>query len=124
MALKFIRKETLTGTSRHVRSACYETHRFLLAEDGLGVTVTDIVLAPGIEATYGYDNHVEIAYCIEGEALIRALPDGVEERICPGVMWVAEGGQRFLFRANTPTRLICVFTPPFVGHETGFSGDQ
>lgn len=124
MALRLISKPALIGTKRHLRNDVYETCRFLLAEDGLGLTVTDITLAPGVEATYGYDQHVEIAYCIEGDAVIRSLPDGVEQRVVPGTMWIAEKGDRFTFRASVPTRLVCVFTPPFAGHETGFSGDQ
>ena len=122
--MKFISKQSLLGTSRHVRNDAYETCRFLLADDGFGVTVTDITLTPGIEEIYGYDNHVEIAYCIEGEAYARELPDGERQHITPGTMWVAEKGCRFSFEALTPTRLICVFTPPFTGSETGFAGDQ
>lgn len=124
MPLRFITKASLDGSSRHIRNDTYETRRFLLAEDGLGVTVTDIVLTPGIEATYGYDDHVEIAYCIEGAAMIRDLATGKEATIGPGTMWVAERGDRFSFVASKPTRLFCVFTPPFEGSETGFAGDQ
>lgn len=124
MPLKFITKCELDGTSRHVSTPAYETHRFLLAEDALGVTVTDITLHPNIEAIYGYDNHIEIAYCLEGEALIRDHNDNVETCILPGMMWIANKGDRFSFVASTPTRLICVFTPPFHGDETGFAGDQ
>jgi quercetin dioxygenase-like cupin family protein len=124
MPVRIISKDALRNTSRHIRNASYETFRFLLASDDVGVTVTDIVLAPGEEAIYGYDNHIEIAYCIEGEAVLQDSSGGPEERILPGVMWVAGRGDRFRFRALIPTRLICVFTPPFTGHETGFAGDQ
>lgn len=124
MALRFLSKSTLTGTNRHIHNSIYETHRFLLAEDGVGVTVTDIVLQPHIEAVYGYDNHIEIAYCLEGAAVIIDHSSGSETQIESGVMWVAEKGARFTFKASLPTRLICVFTPPFEGNETGFAGDQ
>lgn len=122
--VRVITKASLAGTDRHVRNDAYETTRFLLAPDGLGVTVTDILLAPDIEATYGYDRHVEIAYCLEGEAELRDLSTGAMHAIVPGTMWVAEKGERFAFRARVPTRLICVFTPAFDGTETGFAGDQ
>ena len=124
MPLRFIDKHALTGSSRHVVNETYETHRFLLAEDGLGVTVTDIMLQPDIEAVYGYDHHIEIAYCLEGEAIVRDHSTNTETQIVPGAMWVAEKGDRFSFIAKSPTRLICVFTPPFVGNETGFAGDH
>jgi len=35
--------------SRHVRTDAYEADRFVLASDGAGATVTDIVLRPGVE---------------------------------------------------------------------------
>ena len=124
MSIRIIRKEQLAGTARHVRNETYETYRFLLDSDRADVTVTDIVLAPGIEATYGYDQHIEIAYCIKGHAELVDLSDGQAHAITPGTLWLARPGDRFSFRASVPTRLICVFSPPFAGHETGFAGDQ
>lgn len=124
MPMRFIQRHSLDGTARHVRSSAYETRRFLLAEDGLDVTVTDILLQPGVPVDYGYDHHVEIAYCIDGDATIREHGTDQEQRVGPGTMWIAERGDRFSFVAHAPTRLICVFTPPFAGHETGFAGDQ
>lgn len=124
MPVRIVRKNDLVGTDRHVRHEAYETYRLLLAADGAEVTVTDIVLNPGIEATYGYDKHLEIAYCIEGRADIVDLTTGTRSVIEPGTLWVAERGDRFRFKADEPTRLICVFTPPFTGSETGFAGDQ
>jgi quercetin dioxygenase-like cupin family protein len=49
---------------------------------------------------------------------------GMTHRIRPGALWVAPKGARFRFRAETPRRLICVFSPPFTGRETEFAGDQ
>ena len=120
MPIQIIRKSQLTSTSRHVRNDVYETHRFLLANDAVGVTVTDIVLKPGIEAIYGYDEHIEIAYCIEGLATLTDLLTNESYEIAPGTMWIARMGEKFRFSASIQTRLICVFTPPFKGHETGF----
>jgi L-ectoine synthase len=124
MPLRFYRKSELQHTSRHVRNDAYETFRLLLASDGLGVTITDIVLKPSIEATYGHERHVEMAYCIEGRAHIVDHATGRRTQVTPGTLWVAEKGDSFLFGADEPTRLICVFSPPFDGHETGFAGDQ
>ncbi|QYU67686.1 ectoine synthase [Leptolyngbya sp. 15MV] len=119
--MRYINKSALTDTTRHVRTQLYETFRFLLASDGLGLTVTDIVLQPGIEATYGNSDHVEIAYCIEGRAWIRDLATAEEREIRPGMLWIAEKGDTFRFKADEPTRLICVFLPAFSGHETGLA---
>ncbi len=123
MTIRIIRKADLAGTPRNVKAPTYETFRFLLDSDGTGVTVTDIVLKPGIEAEYGYDHHIEIAYCLEGRA--KLWQEGTEpQEIVPGTMWVASKGTRFKFIAFEPTRLICVFNPAFSGHETGYAGDQ
>ena len=124
MPIELIRKSDVAGSARHVRNDVYETFRFLLKADGLGLTITDIILAPGIEADYGYDQHIEIAYCIEGDARLLDHETGETTRITPGTLWVAREGQRFRFVASAPTRLICVFTPAFEGGETGFAGDQ
>lgn len=121
--MRFIRKNDLRGSARHVRNDAYDTIRFLLAADGVGVTVTDNTLAPGIEETYGHDRHTEIAYCLEGEATITDSAGGRHD-ITPGTMWVADPGERFRFVASTPTRVICVFTPPFRGDESGFAADM
>lgn len=124
MKVRTIDREALLGTSRHVRNEPYDTVRFLLASDGVGVTVTDNTLAPGREAIYGYDGHTEIAYCLKGEAELEEIGSGEVRHILPGVMWVAEPGSRFRFLAHQPTRVICVFTPAFGGGETGLAGDQ
>jgi L-ectoine synthase len=124
MAIKIIRKSELANTPRHIKNDVYETTRFLLAPDNTGVTVTDIMLAPAIEADYGYDNNIEIAYCIEGKAMLTDLENMKTFLIEPGTMWVAEKTSRFRFVAEVPTRLICVFNPAFNGPETGFAGDQ
>lgn len=124
MAVRIIHKSQIKGTSRHIQNEAYETHRFLLASDQAEVTVTDITLAPDIEEVYGYDNHIEIAYCIEGDAELIDLSTQERHNITPGTLWVADKGKRFRFVASEPTRLICVFNPPFSGHETGFVSDQ
>ena len=123
MTIRIIRKQDLAGTARHVKAPTYETFRFLLEQDGTGVTVTDIVLKPGIEAEYGYDKHIEIAYCLEGHATLTDR-HGTAHEIVPGTMWVADKGTQFRFIAQEPTRLICVFSPAFTGSETGYAGDQ
>jgi L-ectoine synthase len=123
------RKQDLIGTDRHVKTHAYETVRFLLEPDYVGqniagVTLTDIMLEPGIEETYGYEDHIEVAYCLEGHAVLTDLSDGSVHEIFPGTLWVATNHEKFKFMASVKTRLICAFTPPFAGHETGFVGDQ
>ncbi len=121
--MNIIRKDDLKATSRHIVNDAYATTRFLLASDQVGVSFTDIVLAPGIEENYAYAVHTEIAYCLEGEAVVTDAA-GRRETITPGTLWVARAGETFRFVALAPTRLICVFTPPLVGDETGFAADM
>ena len=123
MPITVKRKSELLGGPRHVKTHAYETVRFLLADDRAGVTLTDITLQPGIEATYGYDDHIEVAYCLEGRATLTDLSTGEAHEIVPGTLWAAAQHERFRFLASEPTRLICAFTPPFTGHETGFADD-
>ncbi len=106
------------------KNETYETYRFLLDSDKAEVAVTDILLASDVEEAYGYEKHIEIAYCIEGSAELIDLADNQVYMITPGTLWVAKRGDTFRFRADVPTRLICVFSPPFSGSETGFAGDQ
>jgi L-ectoine synthase len=115
------RKSDLLGTNRHVKNHAYETVRFLLEPDGAGITLTDIMLEPNIEETYGYKDHIEIAYCISGKAKLQDLQTLETHVIEPGVMWLARPGETFKFIASEPTRLICVFSPAFAGQETGFA---
>jgi L-ectoine synthase len=124
MTIKIIRKSDIANTPRHIKNDIYETSRFLLAQDNTGVTVTDIMLAPNLEADYGYDAHIEIAYCIEGKAMLTDLQNMETYTIEPGTMWVAPKKSRFRFKADLPTRLICIFNPAFIGAETGFAKDQ
>jgi L-ectoine synthase len=123
MGIVIKRKEELLGTTRHVQNHAYETVRFLLEPDGAGVTVTDILIKPGIEEVYGYKEHIEVAYCLEGHATLTDLSDGSRHEITAGTLWAATKHEQFRFIAHRPTRLICVFTPPFTGAETGFSQD-
>jgi L-ectoine synthase len=115
------RKSDLLGTNRHVKNHAYETARFLLEPDGAGVTLTDILLEPGIKETYGYKDHLEIAYCVSGKAELQDLKTLETHLIEPGVMWLAKPGETFTFVASESTRLICVFNPAFKGEETGFA---
>ena len=124
MTLLVKRKSELLDSPRHVHTHAYESVRMLLAEDGLDVTVTDITLAPGVEETYGSDDHLEIAYCLAGQAKLTDLESGVVHEVAPGTLWCAPRGSRFHFVASEPVRLVCVFRPAFEGQERGFAGEN
>jgi L-ectoine synthase len=118
------RKSDLLGSNRHIKNHAYETVRFLLEPDGAGVTMTDIMLGPGIKETYGYKDHIEIAYCISGKAELQDLGTLETHLTKPGIMWFTKPGETFTFTASEPTRLICIFNPAFKGEETGFASSS
>ncbi len=120
--MQFHERSDLVGTDRDVTHDNYRTIRFLLAGDGAPVSLTDITLHPDREDVYGYDDRTEIAYCISGAARVVDLRTGHEREIGPGSLWVAPPGSRFRFLAREETRLVCVFSPPLDGHETGLAG--
>jgi L-ectoine synthase len=62
-----------------------------------------------------------VAYCLEGHAILTDLSDGSVHEILPGTLWAATQHEKFKFEASAKTRLICAFTPPFAGSETGFA---
>lgn len=123
MPLFFQDREALAGSSRDVTHVNYRTFRLLIAADGAPVSLTDIVLNPGIEDVYGYPDRTEVAYCIEGHATVHDLQNGRLEEIRPGKLWVAPPGSRFRFVAHEATRLICVFDPPLTGNESGLADE-
>jgi L-ectoine synthase len=117
--MRIINRTDLIGSDQHVRHPNYETIRLLLDRDGFGLTLTDITLNPGILDTYGYDDRLELAYCIEGRATLVDLATDTQHVVEPGTIWAAPPGSRFTFLAHQPTRLICVFNPALTGVETG-----
>ena len=64
-----------------------------------------------------YKHHLEICYCLEGEATLIDLPTNTEHSIRPGSLWAAPDHQPFRFIAHQATRLVCVFSPALVGSE-------
>lgn len=109
-------KDNLQGTKNVVKTAAYTSTRFLLREDNIGLTMTDIYLNPGIDAIYHYPHHLEIAYCLEGKAILENLEDGKVYEVTPGFIW-ATTKERFRFKVLGTIRLICVFNPALVGPE-------
>ena len=62
------------------------TRRFLLEEDGVGFTVSDITVAAGQVADLWYKNHIESNYVIEGEGTLTDKETSREYPLRPGVM--------------------------------------
>ena len=111
-------KGDLEGTTSAVQTDDWSTVRFLLREDGAGLTVTDGRIREGSDAVYGYEHHQEVCYCLEGDATLEELDTGRVHRVGPGTLWLARRGERFRFVVREEIRLVSVFTPALVGPET------
>ena len=80
--------ETVLGNGRAV------TRRFLLAEDGVGFTLSDIRIEAGESAQLWYKYHIEANYIIEGEGILEELDTNVRHVLKPGVMYCLDQHDR------------------------------
>ncbi len=110
-SLKATRNETVLGGGRAV------TRRFLLAEDGVGFTLSDITIEPGEGKVLWYKHHIEANYVIEGEGVLEDLDTGLTHALEPGVMYCLDKHDRHRIVSKTRMRMVCVFNPALVGGE-------
>ena len=65
--------DDIRGTKGEVKTQSWSSYRFLQEEDGMGVTLTDAILEPGLDQAWWYKNHLEAVYCLEGEGTLEDL---------------------------------------------------
>ncbi|WP_423834901.1 ectoine synthase [Streptomyces manipurensis] len=94
------------------------SRRFLLAEDGLGYSLTDTTVLAGTKFRLEYVNHLEACYCIEGSGEVIEL-DGTSHEIVPGRMYALDQHDAHYLVASPheDLRLVCVFSPALRGDE-------
>jgi L-ectoine synthase len=110
--------DDIIDSPRDVRGAAWASRRFLLAEDGVGYTLTDTSIVAGTEQILWYKYHVESNYVIEGEGEVENMATGEVFALAPGTIYVLDQHERHRLRAFTAMRLVCVFTPALTGRET------
>ena len=93
------------------------TLRYLLRDDGVGFTVSDITVGAGGNKILHYKNHIEANLVIEGEGTVEDMATGEVHQLKPGTLYVLDKHDRHRLNATTPMRLICVFTPALAGGE-------
>ena len=103
---------------RDVHGETFASRRFLIAEDGLGYTLTETSIIAGTEQALWYKNHLESNYVIEGEGEVENLSTGEVFPLSPGTIYVLDQHERHRLKAFTAMRLVCVFTPALTGRET------
>ena len=94
------------------------SRRYLVANDGVGYTVTDTLVRAGTKSRLEYRNHLEACYCIEGSGEVIEL-DGTSHPLVPGTLYALnEHDAHFLVASPyEDLRLVCVFTPALRGDE-------
>ena len=108
----------IIDTPRDVRGEAWASRRFLLAEDGVGFTLTETSVAAGSEQVLWYKHHVEANYVIEGEGEVENMATGEVYPLAPGSIYVLDQHERHRLKAFSSLRLVCVFTPALTGRET------
>lgn len=108
----------LIDTPRDVQGPVWASRRFLLAEDGVGYTLTETSIAAGSEQILWYKHHVESNYVIEGEGEVENMATGEVFALAPGTIYVLDRHERHRLKTFSPMRLVCVFTPALTGRET------
>ena len=108
----------LIGTDRDVRGSVWASRRFLLAEDGVGFTLTETSVTAGAEQILWYKHHVEANYVIEGEGEVENMVTGERYALSPGSVYTLDQNEKHCLRCFTDMRLVCVFTPALTGRET------
>jgi L-ectoine synthase len=112
------RLEDLQDTDRDVRGPVWASRRFLLAEDGVGFTLTETTVEAGAEQIMWYKHHVEANYVIEGEGEVENIATGEVYPLKPGTMYTLDKHEKHRMTAFSRMRIVCVFTPALTGRET------
>lgn len=95
------------------------SNRILVANDGMGYTLTKTVIQPSAGRVFQhYRNHLESCYCVSGKALLTHAETGQYWSIGPDTTYVLDNHDPHYFEALEETTLICVFNPPLEGDET------
>ena len=110
--------DDLIDTPRDVRGPVWASRRFLLAEDGVGFTLTETSVDAGSVQILWYKHHVEANYVIDGEGEVENMHSGEVFALAPGSLYVLDQNEKHRLRAFTHMRLVCVFTPALSGRET------
>lgn len=95
----------------------FVSHRILLADDGMGYSMTKTIIPPNGPQHWNYKHHLESCYCVSGKGLLVNLTNGRYFAIEPDTTYVLDKHDDHTFEALEETILICVFNPPLTGRE-------
>jgi len=116
--MKIVRREDIRGTDRDVQSpAGWTSYRFLLKSDGMGYSLHETILPPGLELQMWYKNHLEAVFCYAGTGSITDISTGEVHQLTPGSLYALDNHDRHIVKSHTELRMVCVFNPPVTGRE-------
>ena len=94
------------------------SNRIIIANDGLGFSLTKTVIQPSAGKVFQhYKHHLESCYCVSGKATLTNALSGEEFIIGPDVTYILDKNDAHWFEAHEETTLICTFNPPLKGDE-------
>ena len=106
----------IEGTDLDVRGDGWRAQRLLVADDGLGFSLSETTVDGGAEMNLWYKHHSEACFVVEGSADITERDTGAVHHIGPGSVYSPEH-DRHTIRVDEPLRLVCVFNPALTGQE-------
>ncbi|MCP3970929.1 MAG: L-ectoine synthase [Rhodobacteraceae bacterium] len=109
--------DEVMGTPGEAHGPKWHSMRLLLAGDGMGVTLTDLILETGFEMTLQQENHFQACYCLEGTGQVEELENDRVHRIRPGMLYAMNGHDRHRITVTERMRLICTLFPALRGDE-------
>ncbi len=111
--------EQLKAEGRYVeKPGVFTSCRYLMRDDEVGFTMTQTMIPAGTHQAMEYKNHIEANLIIDGTGVVKDVDTGEEHELAPGVMYTLDRHDRHELTAATDMRIVCVFTPALVGHET------
>jgi L-ectoine synthase len=96
---------------------------FLLKDDGMGFTISDVRCAAGLDEILWYKNHWEANYIVSGTGLLEDLATGQTWRLKPGVIYVVGPAHRHRFRADTDLHNFSFLNPPLLASDMEYDED-
>ena len=106
-----------TGRSKTSSAGTAELLRYLLADDGLGFTFSDVTVFAGIEQDLWYRNHWEANYVVSGSGTVVHRVTGERLELEPGMLYCVGPDDPHTFTTETGIHIVSIFNPPLDGTE-------
>jgi L-ectoine synthase len=101
----------------------FRTIDFLLKNDGMGFTISDVRCAAGLDEILWYKNHWEANYIVSGTGLLEDLANGQTWPLKPGVIYVVGPAHRHRFCADTDLHNFSFLNPPLLASDMQYDED-